>query len=115
MIRRSVHEERYEKYPEGRLCTHAKRRAKQKNLGYELDPFWVRERIDTGRCEVTNIPFEIKVGSPWMPSIDRIDSSKGYTKENSRLVVWAFNRARGTFSDDVMLRLARAIVASHPY
>ena len=101
--------------PAERINTFAKRRAKRKNIEYELDADWVRERIDGGHCEVTKIPFALQTGSPWIPSIDRIDSDKGYTKSNSRLVVWAFNRARGPQSDDVMLRLARAIVAAHPH
>lgn len=115
MSKEWTHAERYMSNPVGRINTIAKTRAKRKGLVYELDTQWVEERLNVGHCEATNIPFEITIGSPWLPSIDRKDPTQGYTKENSRLVVWAFNRARGTDSDDVMLRLARAIVASHPY
>ncbi len=49
-----------------------------------------------------------------MPSIDRIVPSEGYTDENTQVVVWAYNAAKGIgTSNDVMI-LARALVASDP-
>ena len=51
-----------------------------------------------GRCQVTNIPFGPKpvdsyFRNPYAPSLDRIDSSKGYHKDNVRLVLCAVNTA----------------------
>jgi hypothetical protein len=35
-----------------------------------------------------------------MPSIDRIDSSKGYTPDNCRVVLWIINQAKNDISED---------------
>ncbi len=84
----------------------------------DLDLEWVQERLDVGRCEVTNIKFEtINYGegkrgynhTPWTPSIDKIDPIKGYTKENCQMVVWAYNRAKGLWGEDIMAKLAKGM------
>jgi len=63
-------------------------------------------------CSVTGVPlsweWEAPGSNPWAPSIDRIDGSYGYHLENVRLVCWAFNRARGTWPDEVFLAMARS-------
>jgi len=72
----------------------AKNRAKAKRLPFDLTPEWVEERLSRGVCEVSGLPFEL--GSfgrkhPYAPSLDRIDSTKGYTPDNCRVVLWAVN------------------------
>lgn len=52
--------------------------------------------------------------NPWAPSIDRIDCSKGYVPGNVRIVCCAFNLMRNEWSDDVVLALAKAVVARAP-
>jgi hypothetical protein len=66
----------------------------------------IREKMQ-GCCEVTGIPFDQErstsdrhMGSPFVASPDRIDNSKGYTKENTRWVVWIFNLMCGNFTDE---------------
>ena len=59
-------------------------------------------------CTVTGLPLEWGTGD-WAPSIDRIDSTGDYTIDNVRVVCWIFNRARGTSSDEAVLRMAQAI------
>lgn len=36
--------------------------------------------------------------APWMPSLDRIDNSAGYTPDNTRLTCWGWNCFRGNLS-----------------
>lgn len=112
-------EREYRKTPEGRaktLLNHSQHRAKQKNLPYDLDREWLLEKINNGVCEVTGLPLSLDDGSngtgtqrPWTPSLDRIDNSKGYTKDNTQLVCWAYNRAKGVDSHDAVVTLAEAI------
>ena len=66
----------------------------------------VRDKLNSF-CEVTGIPFETSRGTreknlahPFVGSPDRIDNTKGYTKENTRWVVWIFNAMCSTFSDE---------------
>ncbi|MFK5948397.1 MAG: hypothetical protein QM500_06470 [Methylococcales bacterium] len=46
----------------------------------------------------------------WSPSIDRIDNTKGYTKDNCRIVVWMFNLAKNNYKDTDLMKLSLAIV-----
>jgi hypothetical protein len=67
-------------------------------------------------CAVTGLPLTWEYGgdsahNPWMPSIDRLDSSKGYVPGNVRAVCWAFNQMRGDFNDEVVMTLAKALIS----
>lgn len=81
--------------------------------------------MSRGKCELTGIAFEYGVAEEaknsntrrkrlWAPSIDRKDSSLGYTKENIRLVCAAVNFARQEFGDDVLLKIAAGIAKDRP-
>lgn len=48
--------------------------------------------------------------SPYKASLDRIDNSKGYVKSNVRFVAYMANTARGTWSDEELIRFCRAVV-----
>ncbi len=105
-----------ENNPAHYLFQKAKARAKQKGLEFDLTIEWVQRRLDLGRCEVSRLPFDYDLGTftkanPWSPTIDRRDSAAGYTTENCRLVVWAYNAAKNTWSDEVVLELAEALTA----
>jgi hypothetical protein len=78
----------------------------------DLDVLWNRAG---GRCEVTGIPFTWEryrncIKRPWAASVDRVDNSKGYEFENCRLVCAAVNLALNEFGDDVLIRIAQALV-----
>jgi hypothetical protein len=83
---------------------------------FSLDPQNISERIAKGVCEATGLPFDMAPGpdkhhaNPWAPSLDRRDSSKGYTQSNVQVVVSAYNYAKQEWSADVLLKLARAII-----
>lgn len=89
----------------------AKVRARQKNIPFDLTLDWAKERW-TGRCELTDIPFVlgVKIRGPFSPSIDQIKPNCGYTKDNSRFIIWAINSMKGVGSDKDVFDIAQAIV-----
>lgn len=102
----------YFKTPNGKarfIMGACRRNAAKKGLELEIGVEDIAERIARGRCEVTGIPFELSRRSPWQPSVDRIDSSKGYVPSNIRVVVWIFNAACNSWGDEPVYRLAAAI------
>ena len=102
---------RYYETPRGRavvLRTAAKRR-KGDGL-FSVD--WLESKIRAGRCEVTGIEFDLsrpESGSqnPLAPSIDRIDSSLGYTEGNVQVVLFAFNAFKAEMRQEQALELLR--------
>jgi hypothetical protein len=87
-------------------------RAKQKNLPYDLDTEWCRNELTKG-CAMTNIPFGVDQNVPTAPSIDRVDSSKGYTKDNCRIVLKVMNFWKREYSDDALYQIAKAFVEKY--
>lgn len=93
------------------LLRGAKRRAFDKGLPFELDVEWLESRLD--KCELSGLDF-VESNIPFMPllaSIDRIDSNKGYTKENSRVICYALNSAFNRWGSEVFEMIARAWLA----
>jgi hypothetical protein len=63
------------------------------------------------RCIMTGIAFEPKATKPRNPyamSVDRIDSSRGYTMDNIRLVCACVNFALHSYGDEVFYRMCEA-------
>lgn len=76
----------------------AKRRATKLSRVIELDYAFLSSMLEQqgGRCAVSGVQFSLeKVGDsmvrPYAPSIDRMDSSIGYTRGNVRLVCHCIN------------------------
>jgi hypothetical protein len=97
-----------------RMLTTAKSRAKRDRLKIDLDYAWLLKKLKAGRCEVTDVVFDLAPNTHGYktnldaPSIDRIDSKKGYLKSNCQLVTWQYNAAKneGTHTDVVSFSLA---------
>ena len=68
---------------------------------------WAKLVEQDFRCSLTGIAFTWGVKDPTTLSIDRIDPSKGYTKENVRFVCWWVNAAMGTWGFDMLQQLIR--------
>lgn len=91
------------------LATH---RARQKGLDCTLDPVSIQAVIDAGECQMTGIPFNLDGGRTWdSPSIDRLDTSKGYTPENTRVVLYCINVMANTWGENKIVEIAEAIMA----
>lgn len=68
-------------------------------------------------CHLTGIAFDWtrrRKGArrPFAPSLDRIDSSRGYERDNVRLVCVIVNLAMNEWGFDALLRLAQHLVAT---
>ena len=90
-------------------------RAKDKGYEFDLSPEFLQELFDKteGVCEQTGIPFDMALGTkknrnPLRPSVDRIDSAKGYTQDNVRLVLTIVNIAKSDFPDEVVNTVVEA-------
>ena len=95
-----------------------KARSKLKGLDFDLDVEWVLPKLKAG-CEITGLPFKhIKYvpghgrrgPKPLSPSVDRIDPTKGYTKENCRVVLFCVNTFLQTMTDKQALEIAEKMV-----
>lgn len=100
-----------------RLCTWTKSRAKRMGLEFDLTAEWIYGLLAAGKCAVTGIEFVLtekdggkKGTDPFAPSLDRIDPSKGYIKENVRMVSYIYNCAKSEHTDQDVERMARAIL-----
>ena len=92
-------------------------RGRRSGRGAGMTPAQLAEillRCD-GYCEVTGIalsfyrPDPSKRAAPFQPSIDRIDSGKGYTAANCRVVALAVNLAMREWGEEVVSRIGKAI------
>lgn len=86
------------------MINNCKSRCRRKGLIFDLDVAWVEEKLKVGVCEATKIPFIFQKNggrghrnNSFSPSLDRIDQTGNYTKENCRITCWIYNRARGAF------------------
>lgn len=52
-----------------------------------------------GLCSATGIRMALSSWEPLSISIDQIAPGRGYTKDNARFVIHAFNQAKGNMMD----------------
>ena len=83
-----------------------------------LDAAWVRQWANSTHCPVLGMPFS-KPGSqvnnapcPRSPSLDRIDPTKDYTPDNTRVVSYFVNVAKNAWPEEQFKLLVLA-AASH--
>jgi hypothetical protein len=83
-----------------------------------LKALWDQQR---GRCAISGIEMLLPsgvgkwmedTGNPWKPSLDRIDSTRGYIKGNVQYVTVIANFCKQRFLDEDVIRFGRA-VAQH--
>lgn len=81
--------------------------ATKRNIPHDITRDQITELYERSRgyCEFSGIKFAYSENGrgkvrPFAPSLDRIDSNKGYTMSNCRLVCAAVNVALNAFGDD---------------
>lgn len=103
------------------FITLPKEEPKKKKIEFELSTDFIVEMWEkqNGKCALTQIEFLIpqeRTGgkaSPFAPSIDRIDSSKGYEKDNVRLVCVAVNYALNEFGEEIFKQICKAYLKAN--
>lgn len=103
--------------------TAAKSRAEASGYGFDIDKQFIGELLveQEGRCAVSGVLLDTsdtgtaKVRGRHTPSIDRIDSKKGYTRDNVRLVTQAVNIAKGVWEDKDLVEFSVDWLKHHGY
>ncbi len=103
------------KSPAKYVFSYCKARAKHVKRPFTLTLLWVERKLAVGICERTGLPFvfnkdPLEDRNPWFPSIDRIDSSLGYTEANCQMVCIIYNLAKSNWTDADMLKMAKSLV-----
>jgi len=115
-MKRRTKEERKERYnliesdPQNReyklsMIREAKKRAKRKNLFFDLKA----EDINIGeKCPILEIPFEVGIDC-WYnsPSLDRIDSRRGYEPDNVIVVCMMANSIKNQATPDQITKVGK--------
>jgi len=111
---------KYQRGAQGRaraLLKGARQRAERAGLEFTITQEWVVERIQRGACPLTGSLYDLQLAegsrcNPNAPSLDRIDNSKGYTRENTRVITWQANVAKSEFTEEFLIQLALGLIAN---
>jgi hypothetical protein len=94
-----------------------RKRAKERKLVYNLDIVFLLElyAVQKSKCAVTGIDFDFTFDKkfskrPFSPSVDRINSKFGYTKDNVRLVCSSVNTALSEYGDEIFDKICQAYI-----
>ncbi len=90
-----------------RMLTHVRSRARSRGIEFGLE---ASDITIPDKCPVLGIPLISKVGKGHInrndsPSIDRIDSTKGYVKGNVIVVSWRANHVKSDATIDDLQKL----------
>lgn len=92
------------------MCRSARARAKKKNLEFLITSEDI-EIPDT--CPLLGIPLTTGIGGIGLnegsPTLDRIDSSKGYIKGNILVISHKANRIKNDASLEELLKITKAL------
>lgn len=102
------------------LAVQIKSRAKRNGKEYNLSKEFLLDLLSkqSGLCAQTGRtlePSSFVEGSKYRAhkntvSVDRVDSSKGYTKDNVQLVVYHYNLAKSAFTQEEMMELCKDVL-----
>lgn len=101
----------------------ARGRAKKKGLAFDLDIEFLEQLWEAqgGKCCVSGMTMltdavgSNKAPGPYALSIDRKDSTKGYTKDNVQLTTGIINRLKSVGTEETIEKLAFAYLQHSGY
>lgn len=103
----SICDKEYRRYVRGSWAQ-ARKRAEDFAIPFTLTYEEWEAKVRVGRCSVTGLPFR-RGGGPFAPSPDQIIPRGGYTPENVRAVIWAFNQGRSNWRDEDVREMAEGL------
>lgn len=103
------HLERKKNSPELYLWKYAKARSKYANLAFDLQ---LEDILIPEVCPYMKTPF-IMGDKQLAASLDRIDSSKGYTKDNVRVISYKANRMKNNATEQELISFAKGVLEVH--
>jgi len=92
-----------------------KAKAKQRNYVFDISiqDIWERYIKQNKKCNLSGVPIkfykQIKLRNKITASVDRIDSKKGYTKDNIQIVHKIINVMKNDFTNEEFIRLCKII------
>jgi hypothetical protein len=98
------------------------RSSRKKGVELNIRVEWIEDKLRNGVCEATGIPFVLnpekseftvttklnRMMNPFAPSVERVDSLKGYTEDNCIITVLIYNYAKNSFSEEAVEMFCRA-------
>lgn len=91
------------------ILSQAKGRAKKHNLEFNLD---ISDIVIPEKCPLTGIPINVTIGRKkgWdSPSLDRIDTTKGYIKGNVAVISDLANTMKNHASLEILREFAKNV------
>lgn len=91
-------------------------RAKDRKLDCTLTEQDLRKKIEETNwtCSISKLPLTMRHKDRCKASVDRIDSSKGYTMDNIQIVAACVNMAKSDGTDKELIEMCKAIVKANP-
>ena len=98
----------------GRIWTALKNKAFERELGFDItiEDAWKQFENQNGCCSLTGVPLIFSNSNSRTASLDRIDNTKGYLKDNIQWLHKDVNWMKGKFSNNIFRQIL-ALVATH--
>lgn len=102
------------------LMTSVVSRCRKGSLPLGITVQWIEAILEKGVCQVSGLPFDFgrhatTRRNPFGPSIDQIVAGKGYTLENSRVVLTAINLALCEWGVDTYVQIAQEVLRAQGF
>lgn len=98
---------------ENRLFRSTKISASKRNLEHTISREDISDKL-TVCCPILNIPFNLTKGyHEYNPSVDRIDSTKGYIPENIQITSVKANRMKSNATKEELIAFANWILDTY--
>ena len=94
------------------MYDNAKHRAKRKGLEFTIE---IADLVIPEMCPILEIPLKINIGGQQYdsPSLDRIDNSKGYIKDNIMIISNLANTMKSYASAYQLIKFARWVLKTY--